>query len=399
MKQNADGTEEPAPNIDPGQVEQEGRPVASGFGWLDAAWSTASDIATWLHEDPPDRRWLLVNRRAADELREDGVLPMGKVGMLAAEGGAGKTMALVQLALAVAMQPSVEADWFGLGIGRAAAGGRVLLVLGEEDNEDARLRVRQVVKGMGYPPEALAYLIETKRLRIIPGAGMGHRLALVDDSNAPTGLVAELLGRMHADCEGGGRYSLVILDPASRFSAGQIETDNGAATAFVSALERLTKAPGQPTVLIAHHTSQNSRSEGKAAATHARGVTGLTDGVRWHAGMTPHATFKVQEGRGEREVRTVSFDVVKSNYAPLVGGVLLERGAHGVLVPVNPDDRERYRHEAAVEKAKRELEAKGRKAAAEDEAKQRLGRPSGGEASGGANKPKAQGKPGIKAKL
>ena len=53
----------------------------------------------WYSTPPPPRRWLL---RDARKENRDGVLPLGKVGLLAAAGGVGKTTANTQLTLAVA---------------------------------------------------------------------------------------------------------------------------------------------------------------------------------------------------------------------------------------------------------------------------------------------------------
>ncbi len=332
MKQNADGTEQPVPHVDRVQVEQEGRPVASGFGWLDAAWK-AAPLADILLKDPPPQRWLLEN-----------VLPLGEVAMLAAEGGAGKTMALLQLALAVALPAEAGTErthWLGFPIGAEAQSGRVLVVLGEETTETVWRRFRRVVEGLNLAPW-LSDVIREERIRFIAGASVGGSLALVDNENQATDLVGGLRRRMEDD---GAPYSLVILDPAAQFSDGQFEVDNGAATAFVRALQDLARAPGGPTILLAHHTSQGSRTAKKATATAARGVTGLNDAVRWHAHMQPRDPFRLDDGT---EVRTVEFEVVKANNAAIPAGQLLERMEYGVLVPVKPAQRADYAKRAAV---------------------------------------------------
>src|SRR5690348_14878603 len=51
----------------------------------------------WYAVPPPNRRWLLTDARNHDE----GVVPLAKVGLLNAEGGAGKTTAGMQLAKSV----------------------------------------------------------------------------------------------------------------------------------------------------------------------------------------------------------------------------------------------------------------------------------------------------------
>jgi hypothetical protein len=130
----------------------------------------------------------------------------------------------------------------------------------------------------------------------------------------------------------------VILDPLSRFAGLEVESDNAAATRFVQAVERLT-APlhGHPTVLLWHHTNKASRKDGQstasdaAAATAARGMSALTDGVRWQANIE---ALKRYEGAPE----LVSLAVVKNNYGRYPQPVKLMRGAEGALRVAAPEE-------------------------------------------------------------
>jgi hypothetical protein len=75
-------------------------------------------------------------------------------------------------------------------------------------------------------------------------------------------------------------WSLVILDPLSRWAAGGVESNNESATRFAQVVETLTGVRGRPSVLVAHHSSQESAQSGKS---NARGVTGIKDAFRWMA--------------------------------------------------------------------------------------------------------------------
>jgi hypothetical protein len=96
----------------------------------------------WATVAPPKREWLLRDARSS---LSNGVLPLGKVGLFISEGGLGKTMALVQCAIAVA----TGSTWLG---SYSTKPGRVLLILGEEDAEEVRRRFYNAVKASRYAP-------------------------------------------------------------------------------------------------------------------------------------------------------------------------------------------------------------------------------------------------------
>ena len=71
-----------------------------------------------------------------------------------------------------------------------------------------------------------------------------------------------------------------------------------------------------PSVIVAHHVPKAAKGgTGKdpTAALTARGVSGLTDGVRWEASLTVKREWKKKGG--EFPLRVLGFAVTKSNYA------------------------------------------------------------------------------------
>jgi hypothetical protein len=260
-------------------------------------WKTLGEWGTsWLSEQPPKRRWLLERKDESTNGRANpiGVLPMGKVGMLVAAGGVGKTMALAQLALAVA----TGREWFDAFI-TPSDGGRVLLALGEEDEDEVRRRMYNAARAMRLTDAHMKLAAE--RIVALPLAGTSVALTTTEGrSTSETPTLTDLRKRL-ADGPG---WSLLILDPLSRFAGCDTEKDNAAATRFIEAAESLTKAPGSPTVLLAHHTNKVSRAgDSEASASDARGASGLTDGARWAASL-------VRSGDDR-----ATFQVTKSNYA------------------------------------------------------------------------------------
>lgn len=306
-------------------------------------WQTADGGAEdWFAEAPPKRRWILTlpGREA------EGVFPRGKVGMLAAGGGVGKTMALVQLALSVA----TGRRWLGRAKSRAEgeepprdgeagfmvpddAAGRVLLALAEEDAAEVRRRFYNAARLMRDTAGLTDTDLHRVRERIVLLPLAGQPVALVDSNPGGYDKPAEvgpspLAGELARRLSDGGEWSLVILDPLARFAGLDTEKDNASATRFVQILEELAKAPGHPSVLVAHHTTKTARREGTTDDTAARGASAISDGIRWHASLVANDR---PAGVPADLPRLLTFEVVKSNYAARPAPLLLTSGRRGEL--------------------------------------------------------------------
>jgi hypothetical protein len=132
-------------------------------------------------------------------------------------------------------------------------------------------------------------------------------------------------------------WSLVILDPLSRWAGGGIESNNEAATRFCQVIETLSTVYGNPSVLVAHHSSQ---ATARAGQSDARGVTAIRDGFRWQASMD--AVTDDDAG-----IEGVLFRNLKSNYSlrfrPLVLVRNTDPGIEGTLRPANRDETDALR--------------------------------------------------------
>ena len=317
-------------------------------------WTTPD--AAWLAEEPPRREYLLHDAPGAGfELAGPGMLPRGKVGILAAAGGVGKTYALCGLALAVV----TGRPWLGhFPVGERRRGARVVLVLGEEDPAELRRRLHTQARAMGLDA---SHGPDVARILALPGAGEAG-LALTQGEDERKGVRTRfadgLLAHLRAVAERDGPWDAVILDPLSRFAGPDVEKDNSAATRLIQVLEGFTKLPGEPTIIVAHHTSQASRKEGMgelatAAATAVRGATGLTDGSRWVGSLEEMAALPGLPGHAR-------FRVVKSNYAAfpksIPRGLMLTREANGGGLRASSRE-EQAAYAKAVEDAKPEKAA------------------------------------------
>lgn len=271
---------------------------------VDAVWRpTPPDF---LERTPAPRRWLLQHPNG------DGLLPLGRVGLLASMGGVGKSQVVLQLAVSIA----TGRDWLGhFKIGDEARG-RVLLGMAEEDDEELQRRLYQIAKALDLSLEERRAVVE--RVQLLPLAG--HPVALL--KNDAEGNAAETveLQRLRALLDrdaGHDGWSLVVLDPLSRWAGLETDANNTAATRVMQAVESLTKSPGNPTCLVPAHSSKKANEEG---SVNVRGASGLQDAARWVATMS-HAL----DGRAK-------FVQTKSNYSkPMPEPLILQRDDNGVL--------------------------------------------------------------------
>jgi RecA-family ATPase len=264
-----------------------------------------SVTAEWCTTPPPPRDWLLRDERRPTL---DGFLPRRKAGQLIAEGGAGKTMALIQLAIAVASGQS----W--LGAFSVEDRGRVFMLLAEEDAEEARRRVYNAVRGGLVPSNA----IEIAPLMSVP-------CALLDRDSDGRSIETPFAGELRTYLAASGPWDLFIADPLSRLGGPDCETDNAVATRFVQVIESIVEQTGA-TALVAHHTNKVARGGVAVTAAASRGSSAFVDGFRWQASLSSAETEA-----GE----VVTFRVTKSNYSRKGEPLLLRRSDDGGrLVPL-----------------------------------------------------------------
>jgi hypothetical protein len=303
-------------HVDP----EDSEPVAAGV--IGKAWRSLDP--TFLTEAPPNRRWLLRHpTRDGDPCpigAGDGMLPLGKVGIMNAEGGAGKTNVVLALAVAIAS----GRRWLEhFDIDFAARRGRVFLGLAEEDEEEIHRRIYSIAQEYNLTPEERARVAD--QVVALPLAGRAVALigyhadgrTLLDSP-----VLVELREHLHATAGDRG-WSLVALDPLARWAGPDVEADNSVGTRFVQALETLTTVPGGPTVLVPHHSSKLARRNG---SVDSRGVTAITDGARWASTLRADGA-------------DVYFVQSKSNYSrPMLEELRLVRGPGGLLrVPTDAE--------------------------------------------------------------
>ncbi len=287
----------------------------------------------WTDELPPARPYLLDWQD--DDGQRHGLFPRGKVGLLAAPGGTGKSFALIDLAIAVA----TGTEWLGaFPVNARNGGGRVFLAMAEEDEDEMRRRLWATMRARSLSAAQRAQIRD--RVTVLPLAGVPCALTGTQDGDVndfrttfADALEAELRDDVKDDPDGWG---LILLDPVSRFAGDDAEKDNAAATRFVQALEGMVNLPGSPSVLAAVHTNKGAKDGGYQNTTDSslvRGSSAFVDGARWVAGM---ALAKAVDGVSSTE--RVWIGVSKSNYGPRPSRPeLLYRSEGGALVVLPPD--------------------------------------------------------------
>lgn len=240
-----------------------------------------------LTERPGPRRYFLTDANSGD-----GVIVAGTVGLLAAEGGAGKSYSLMQLAISTV----TGATWFGPRGWTPRVVGPVLYLAGEEDYAEASRRLHYGAKEAGCNEDDLALL--ERDLKVLPLAGHGVALTVAADPRSDalptTSMVNHVQALLAQAMEAGRPYALIIVDPLSRFAGSDVEKDTSAATRFMQVLETFA-APrfGAPTCVCAHHTRKKGENEDPDSADSIRGPSALKDAARWAMRLEP---AKYQEG-------------------------------------------------------------------------------------------------------
>ena len=180
----------------------------------------------WLAADNVARplRTLLTVRGADGRPRP--FMPAGKLSMLIAPGGTGKTQTLVQVAVCVGSGLPLFDEY------EVSDPGPVLLVLGEEDMDEMHRRVRGTVDAMPAWPHSAEI---DENLHVLSLCGQPAGFTDKDGGRTP------FFDQFYAGLEASGiQWRLIILDPASRFLGPDAEKDNAAATRWIEVVERIT---------------------------------------------------------------------------------------------------------------------------------------------------------------
>ena len=280
----------------------------------------AAKIGDLLDSDPPAREWLVTDR-----------LPLGVVGLLAAAGGTGKSMATLQLAISVC----TGLPWLEMPMDKTGA---VLMFSAEDDRDEIHRRLKTVIglysddvdpfDPQPFEPYKAAI---AERLHVFDRVGKDNRLtAKLNGETQRTAFVRYVLeaAQQVPDCK------LIVLDPLARFDGGD-PNDNADSTRLIECAEQIRKATGA-TVLLPHHVNKGSLKDPASGQEAVRGGSGLVDGSRWVgllAGLRADQAKKEYGIDPEAAGQYVRFTTPKANYSAPWEGTWLRRLSGGALVP------------------------------------------------------------------
>jgi RecA-family ATPase len=215
--------------------------------------------------EPPEMEYLV-----------EGIFPQGVPALLAASGGIGKSFALLDLALKVALfrgDDPFEVTPFAFG-GRVTKGGKVVFLTAEDSADSVHRRLAQISTsdeiGKASPNLIVVPLPDATGAIALVNEGMG----VVSMTEHYHDLMDQLL---HME-----DVALVIIDPLQAFCWADVNADPKAAQVWWTAMSSICAKTGA-TLIVAHHMRKDGLrgiTVAEEAREAIRGSTALVDGAR-----------------------------------------------------------------------------------------------------------------------
>ncbi len=247
------------------------------------------NAASFGDRDVPHRGWLI-----------NGMIPSNTVTLLSGDGGTGKSLLALQLAIAVAA-PDNKLDW----LGRKPEQGRVLYVGAEDDADEMHRRINDII---GFRPG-----IDWPDLSGLEIANLAERDALLAVLNTrqntltPSQLYLDIKQRVEET-----QPKLVVLDTLADFFGGN-ESDRAQVRQFIAQLRTLC-IKQQTTMLLLSHPSLSGMASG----------SGLSGSTAWNGSVRSrlYMTRVIEDGE-EADKNLRKLTVMKSNYGATGDGVFM----------------------------------------------------------------------------
>jgi RecA-family ATPase len=287
------------------------------------------DPADWQGKDLPPRRWIVGDW-----------IPEGAVTLLSGDGGTGKSLVALQLAVAVA----VGRPWLGLN----TASGPSLVLACEDQPDELHRRLFDIASAEGVT------LGELSALKVVSGAGLDAALYEADEGAARgvwTRRFLQLGDLVRSHCP-----RVAVLDTAADIYAAN-ENARRQVRQFVAGLSRLAMESRCAVVLLSHP----SRA-GMANGTAYSGSTAWNGSVRSRLALARPKRSGDDAPEADAGERVLSIE--KANYGT-TGTALKLRWSSGVFEALDAPGRlDRIARDAQAERAfldgMAELERQGR---------------------------------------
>lgn len=297
---------------------------------LNLQWKHAkeSDLSSSIISDISSASQVLDKSAPEKSYLVDGFLPKGMVGLLEAPAGTGKTFWLLSLACSVA----AKHPFFD----NRTHSGKVLMVFGEEDNDEIHRRLEAQLKQMNRSGSRKAV---EENLDLLSTYSKNARFLEEQEENGKRIKLTPFYDQLLQS-----EYALIILDPLSRFYQGS-ETDSASATRFLELLEAITLKTGS-TLLLSHHSPPINGSIDHNHPLHTV-HSAIAVSLPWIcrlSTLTPDAAEKAikagyQQVEGDNPAMWVQQTLQKANgLKPGTSDWFFRRGQHGILEKREPFD-------------------------------------------------------------
>jgi RecA-family ATPase len=275
------------------------------------------NMRSWDDEEPPQQEWAVSSR-----------IPVGHTALFSGEGGTGKSLLMLQLAVDVVR----GADWFDAPVKRGPA----LIVDAEDDEKVIHKRLFDILEH-----HELAFADVRRNLHVASLAGKDAVLAVFDRKSGkmlPTPLYDALL-----EMAGDVKPVLTGIAASADVFAGD-EIDRAQVRQFIAMLTRVAQTAGGAVVLISH-PSLSGISSG----------SGLSGSTAWHNSVRSRFYLKgIKPKKGDdddadapdTDLRVIEFR--KNNYGPISESVTL-RYQNGLFIPAAASTADQAAREAEAE--------------------------------------------------
>ena len=208
----------------------------------------------------------LVGKPEPQKFLVDGLIPMGKPGLLAASGGVGKSLSVIQLALRIACGGG---RWWGKDVKEH---GNVILFSAEDDIPEIHRRLDLLdPNGARFKSKYDVY--------IFPVPEQKEPMILLKEEGV-TQLAQELVEELQAIQD----LKLVCFDPLQAFTTGNVSSSNEAGQLWGSYCANISARLNCCTLTIHHLNKQGltvDSDDSMVQRTSVRGASSLVDSIRF----------------------------------------------------------------------------------------------------------------------
>ncbi len=248
---------------------------------------------------PPAREWLV-----------EGLIPENQVTMLGGDGGVGKSLLAIQLAMAAAS----GCDW----VGNPVKQGNTIYISAEDDKDELHRRVAAISEGSGIDLATLPNLI----MRSLAGE---DALLAIADARSSTLQTTELFAELNQFIQQ-SQARLLVLDTLADLHSGQ-ENDRTVARQFIGLLRGMALR-NSCTILLLAHPSLTGISSG----------SGLSGSTAWNNSVRSRLYFeRVLEDGEELDTDVRKMSTKKANYGK-TGNEIFVKWEEGMFVPDSRSD-------------------------------------------------------------